>query len=332
MTNRAEQPYKSGRALEMAVKEKARQSEQDTNRAIDDFYVGRLLERVFSQDEPQFVLKGGRSVLARTINARYTRDTDFLYKGENISEAVGELKKLASLDLGDHLEFLFKSMEQITQDQEYREGFRLTFKIMLDGTRPKGEATVDLVVDQVPSDDIERITPANRLDINGLPTFDYYVCPAAYAIADKVCATLQLYAGRESSRIRDLVDLVVYLTTEELEGRRLSERIHHEAKARHLVLPAEFRIPRTWHDGTYSKTHVKQAKEAKLPNEYHDIHSAELLVKTWCRPRHQRTGRQMLLESKRAYMAIARLCIQQPLIRHLGMLTNTGARHDMRGA
>lgn len=284
MTSKAEQAYKSGRALEMAVKEKARQSGQDTNRAINDFYVGRLLERVFSQDEPQFVLKGGRSVLARTINARYTRDTDFLYKGENIREAADELKRLASLDLGDHIEFLFKSMEQIAQGQEYREGLRLTFEIVLDGTRSKGEATVDLVVDQVPSDDIERITPVNRLDISGLSTFDYYVCPAVYAIADKVCATLQLYAGRESSRVRDLVDLMVYLTTEALEGRRLTERLHGEARARHLAMPTEFRIPRNWHDGVYNRSHAKQAKEAKLPREYHDILAAELLVKTCVDP------------------------------------------------
>ena len=284
MTSKAEQAYKSGRALEMAVKEKARQSGQDTNRAINDFYVGRLLERVFSQDEPQFVLKGGRSVLARTINARYTRDTDFLYKGENIREAADELKRLASLGLGDHIEFLFKSMEQIAQGQEYREGLRLTFEIVLDGTRSKGEATVDLVVDQVPSDDIERITPVNRLDISGLPTFDYYVCPAVYAIADKVCATLQLYAGRESSRVRDLVDLMVYLTTEALEGRRLTERLHGEARARHLAMPTEFRIPRNWHDGVYNRSHAKQAKEAKLPREYHDILAAELLVKTCVDP------------------------------------------------
>lgn len=284
MTNKAEQAYKSGRALEMAVKERARQSGQDTNRAVDDFFVGRLLERIFSQNEPQFVLKGGRSVLARTVNARYTRDTDFLYKGEDIREAADELKRLASLDLGDHIEFLFKSMEQIAREQEYREGLRLTFEIVLDGTRSKGKATVDLVVDQVPSDDIERIAPVNRLDITGLPTFDYYICPAVYAIADKVCATLQLYAGRESSRVRDLVDLVVYLTTEVFEGRRLTERIHREACMRHLVLPAEFRIPRTWHDGVYSKSHAKQAKETKLPREYHDILAAELLVKTCVDP------------------------------------------------
>ena len=40
--------YKSAAALEMAVKEAARASSQDTNRAISGFYFHRLLCRVFT--------------------------------------------------------------------------------------------------------------------------------------------------------------------------------------------------------------------------------------------------------------------------------------------
>lgn len=49
-------------------------------------------------------------------------------------------------------------------------------------------------------------------------------------------------------------------------------------------MPTEFRIPRNWHDGVYNRSHAKQAKEAKLPREYHDILAAELLVKTCVDP------------------------------------------------
>ena len=68
--------YKTARALEMALKEAARKSGRDVSRAMADFWHGRLLERVFSEDDPSFVLKGGRGMLARTPSARYTRDTD----------------------------------------------------------------------------------------------------------------------------------------------------------------------------------------------------------------------------------------------------------------
>lgn len=275
----ANQPYKTGKALEMAVKAAAAKSEQDTNRAVDDFYVGRLLERVFSQEEPRFVLKGGRSILARTINARYTRDTDFLYKGDSLDEAADELIRLASLDLRDHIEFRFKSKEPIAQNQEYRDGYHVIFEILVDGTRNKGEATVDLVVDQISLDDVEQITPANRLVINRLPVFDYHIYPATCAIADKVCATMQLYSGRESSRVRDLVDLIVYLTTERFEGKPLSRRLYHEAGMRHLSPFASFKVPSAWYSNPYSASYAKQARNAKLSEEYHRVRAAETLVK-----------------------------------------------------
>ena len=109
----------------MAVKAAAKASGQDVNKAIEAYYAGRFLERVFSQSEPSFVLKGGRSILARTVKARYTRDTDFLYRGVDIEEAVEEFKCLASIDLRDFLEFRFVSASEIAKDQEYRDGYRV---------------------------------------------------------------------------------------------------------------------------------------------------------------------------------------------------------------
>ena len=101
--------YKTARALEMALKEAARRSGRDVNRAMADFWHGRLLERVFSEDDPSFVLKGGRGMLARTPSARYTRDTDMAYGGADADEAVSELRRLAAIDLGDHVEYRFMS-------------------------------------------------------------------------------------------------------------------------------------------------------------------------------------------------------------------------------
>ena len=48
--------YRSAAALEMAVKEAAKASSQDTGRAIAGFYFHRLLCRVFAGGNGSFVL------------------------------------------------------------------------------------------------------------------------------------------------------------------------------------------------------------------------------------------------------------------------------------
>lgn len=263
----------------MAVRDAARKSTQDTNRAIEAYYSDRLLERVFSEAEPSFVLKGGRSILARTINARYTRDTDFLYLENDPEKALAELKRLASIDLGDFIEFRFVSADPIAEDQEYRNGYRVVFSPVLGGTKTMNDVSVDLVVDEVALETVDVVKPANRLEIRGLPIFDYRIYPAVNAIADKVCATLQTYpGGRASSRVRDLVDLVVYVTRETISGYDLSERIVHEARLRHLELPESFAVPDTWRDNL-SRTYKNGAREASIANELQDIEKAERLVK-----------------------------------------------------
>lgn len=272
--------YKTAAALEMAVKAAARKSDQDTNRAIQDYYPGRLLERIFSKEGSRFVLKGGRSVLARTVDARYTRDTDFLYEGDNLDKALEELKKLAAIDLGDFIEFKFVSASPIAEEQGYRSGYRVVFAPVLGGTKKMSDVSIDLVIDQVPTGTADIVRPANRLDIEGLPVFDYHIYPVACAIADKACAAMQTYTGnRPSSRVRDLVDIVVYLATETIDGRGLSARLGLEMRLRGLSSLGCFTIPQEWQATSFSKTYTKCSKEANLPKGWQDIEAAEQLAK-----------------------------------------------------
>lgn len=272
--------YKSPRALEMAVRDAARNSNQDTGQAIDNFYHDRLLERVFSEQEPSFVLKGGRGMLARTVNARHTRDTDFLYRGVDLNEAVSELERLAAVDLDDFLEFRLVSTSKIAEDQEYRDGYRIEFVPVFGGKRLTRKISIDLVVNQVYSDDADEVVPASRLEVKGLPVFNYRVYRVTSAIADKVCATMQKYSGgRASSRIRDLADLSVYLTTETFDGEELSNKIALERQLRKEDPIDAFHVPENWME-LYGHVYEKIAAEASLPVEYRDVAAAERLVKT----------------------------------------------------
>lgn len=276
--------YRSALALEQAVKAAARRSGQDVGRAVEGFYAGRLLERVFSEERKPFVLKGGRGILARTLDARYTTDTDFLYKGDDLEEALGELKRLASKDLGDRMEFRFVSADKIAATQEYRDGCRARFEVVLDGTRRKSEIAIDLVADPVELGKADLVTPANRLDVKGLAVFDYLVYPVERTVADKVCATMQAYpGGRESSRVKDLVDLVLRVTRYAMAGSDLSKAIEREAGMRRIGPLDAFKVPESWR-GPREGAYRKAATEAKIPDRWLGVADAERVVKACVDP------------------------------------------------
>ena len=72
---------------------------------MSSFYFHRLLCRVFAGNNKKFVLKGGQAMLARTIDARATRDIDLLALQDSLENALTELVRLAESDLGDFVVF-----------------------------------------------------------------------------------------------------------------------------------------------------------------------------------------------------------------------------------
>lgn len=169
--------YKSPRALEMAVKEAAKASPLDTNDAIRNFYFHRLLCRVFSEQRSPFVLKGGLGILARTIDARSTRDIDLATDELGIDEAVAELEKLASKDMDDFVRFTLRDVRPIKVEDDYRDGYTVTFAASL-GAKEVLRVSVDLVADQIAIGEPELLNPLDRITVRDLPICDYPVYPA----------------------------------------------------------------------------------------------------------------------------------------------------------
>lgn len=274
--------YKTPKALEMAVGEAAKASVLDTNRAINNFYYHRLLVRVFLEDQPSFVLKGGLGMLARTVDARATRDADLTTSSLDIDAAVRELRRLASKDLGDFVSFQFVGVEPVRADDEYRDGFKVRFDAFL-GARRVQTVSVDLVSDSVPCDDPDWLTPADRIEVSGLVECDYPVYPVTRGMADKVCGIMETHNGRPSSRVKDLVDLVVYLVTESFPAVQLRADLRRELAIRHLSLDGGFSVPELWRQG-YGRVYGKLAAQTGLPERLRSLEPAEGLVKSCVDP------------------------------------------------
>ena len=274
---------KTPKALEQAVKAAAKKSGRDTNRAIAGFYHDRFLCRVFAAGKPAFILKGGQSMLAKVPDARETRDVDLLGRTADLDEAIEELKRAASTDLGDFVEFRFRDAVPTDTSQDYRKGYTATFDTWLGGTKNVGHVSVDLVVDPTPPEEFEVITPIARLDIEGLAYFDYVANTPETRVAEKTCAIMQEYATGSSSRVKDLADLATSMLDERVDAGKLARRLSIECAFRHMGPITEFSVPATWKT-TLSANYRKMAREAKLSHELENVVAAEEAVAGWLRP------------------------------------------------
>ena len=265
--------YKTAEALEMAITAAARASNMDTGRAVTGFYFHRLLCRVFSTPDSLFLLKGGQSILARTINARATRDIDLLAKGVSLEQALAELREFAAVDLDDFITFEYVGAEPIKAEDEYRTGLNVSFIPMLGGKR-RQTISVDLVVDKIPCESDELLTPADRIEVEGVKVFDYRMYPVVNSIADKLCALYEFHNGHVSSRVKDLVDLLLYADTISVDGSELIQRVQLESRARRLELPQKFTVPSDWYE-YYTDAYRKMILQTKLPSGLADLVKGE---------------------------------------------------------
>lgn len=217
----------------------------DTGRAYSGFFFHRLLCRVFSDPSSRFLLKGGQSVLARTVDARTTRDIDLLSMSGGLEEAVEDLKRLSAVDLGDFVTFSFAEMKPIKTEDEYRSGANVRFHVHL-GNKKLQDISIDLVVDDIPQTHFETLVPADRIEVRDISTCAYRVYPVESSLADKLCAIMERYQGRPSSRLKDLIDIVIYARSCTVDGSELSHRLRLECRARKMPLPGRFEVPSEW--------------------------------------------------------------------------------------
>lgn len=236
------EPYLFAAGVENAIKDAAGKAAAadpslDVNKWIQVEYFNRFLSRVFSEgDGSGWVLKGGTGILARVPSTRATRDIDLYRQGFTLQQAFDELIRLAVVVLGDHFRFEYVShIHSIgTDTQPYTEGYRVTFNIFI-GLRAKGSLHVDLAVGAGITGDVTTADPATTLDLPRLVRHQYRLYPVVDQIADKVCATMATYGERTSSREKDLVDLVVFAATHDIDGTALRIAIATEGRRRQMA-------------------------------------------------------------------------------------------------
>lgn len=209
-----EKAYQTPAAFDRALK-KAAKATSDPGEAYRQALRDRFLCRVFYNGNENFVLKGGSGMLARIPDARATKDLDFATcERINAFDALEEMRRIASIDLGDWCEFRLTKSEESMDENGYSRLLKLRFATFV-GRDEKDPVLIDLSLDCNTTLPPERIVPANRLNVDGLENCDYLAYPLPDQLADKMCAIMELQpGGYPSSRMKDLVDVVTYATHE----------------------------------------------------------------------------------------------------------------------
>ncbi|HET7398150.1 MAG TPA: nucleotidyl transferase AbiEii/AbiGii toxin family protein [Intrasporangium sp.] len=245
--------YPSASGVEAAIKDAAKKATAadpalSVNERIRLEYFNRFLSRVFSEGaDSEWLFKGGAGMLARVPSTRATLDIDLYRDRFTLDQPLAELRRLATSDLGDHFRFQYAGHDTSVggEAQPYTEGYVVTFDVFI-GPRSKGTLHVDLAVGVGATAPVTTANPANALHLPRLVHHAYRLYPIVDQMADKVCATMQTYRGRASSREKDLVDLVVLAVTQNVDGTALAIAISTETHRRlmepfdHFVVPGEW--------------------------------------------------------------------------------------------
>lgn len=235
------------RAVTDRAKKEARASNIESGAVVRAFVMDRFLARVFSEPENGWVMKGGNAVLTRVQDARSTKDVDLLAELGSLDAAIDRLHRMTLTDLGDHFRFVVGSVKRLGGDQQPGVvGCRVSIDAYCGATR-RQTFGIDVVVGSLMTSEPDvLLRPSILPSIRG-PRVRLY--PTVDHIADKVAATQALYGAngdKPSSRVRDLVDLVVFARTQRLNGSELQTAIESEWMHRGLPGSAHFDPPADW--------------------------------------------------------------------------------------
>ncbi len=244
-------PYRTADAFRRAVVDRIARAAKSSSFSIAQlrrqFAYDRLLTRVFAAYGSQWVLKGAGGLLVRVpAHARHSLDLDLFYQGE-MTVAIRQLEQLgADGSFGDYFTF-----DVTTGARPATRAINVEMSVVAYlGEREFERFRIDLVFSSNMTAPPEIIDVIRPVEIPGLPVSTFRVYPIVDHIADKHAAMIETHGAIESTRYRDLVDLVIIAATQTVEAKALRRAMFSEYAHRGLAAPERVTLPSDrWHDG-----------------------------------------------------------------------------------
>lgn len=185
----------------------------------------RFLARLTAAETGGWVLKGAFALELRLgLRTRATKDID-LARADDEEAATEHLNAAAAVDLGDFFSFDVRRTPALDAAAGFH-AVRYTVRADLAGRRFE-QFPVDVALSESPSSEVERLLAPNSLEFAEVSASQLPVVALEQHVAEKLHAYTGTYGPdkRKSTRVKDLVDLVLIGELAELDAERLGRAL-----------------------------------------------------------------------------------------------------------
>ncbi len=263
-------------ALEDGLKRLAQEESLDLQRVRRQAAFDRLLCRLFANPDSPWLLKGGYAMELRLKTARATRDIDLALKrvplasvhwDANVADVLEMLRESGQLNLQDFFTFAFGNAMQDLDAAPYG-GARFPVDARLSG-RTFVKFHLDVSSGDVLREPYELLTGRDWLGFAGIASADFPAVSPEEQFAEKLHAYTLPRPGRENTRVKDLVDLVLLIEQTELNTTRLPQAIRETFQRRKThSIPHTLIAPQASWSNPFAETAAECGLEPDIETQF----------------------------------------------------------------
>jgi predicted nucleotidyltransferase component of viral defense system len=212
-------------ALEARLQARSRESGTSLVRLRKAVVFDRLLARLVVVAPGRWVLKGALALDYRLGDrTRTTKDLD-LGRQDDEEAATADFLAAQAVEIGDHFVFVIQRTDRLDQLQE---GVAVRYHAACElAGRPFDDITIDVAFGDAPISEPEVVLTSALLAFADIDPVEVPAIPLTQHVAEKVHAYSRAYGRRgiPSSRVKDLIDLVLIAKTSSLDATQLQQAL-----------------------------------------------------------------------------------------------------------
>lgn len=265
------------RALEMRLRTLTQRDHTPLVRLRKFVAFERLLARLLHNEPDAWVLKGGLALQLRLgQHARTTKDMDLMWR-HSAADLHQLLNNAVTLDLNDWFRFI---VEQPKSEEEPLPGGgrRFYMHTQLD-SRPFEVFHVDVGINDPMIEPVQLLQMPALLDFADIPPTVAPCFPITQQLAEKVHAYTRPHASGASTRVKDLIDILLLAGLQPILGLPLHQALRATFPARNTH-PQPMNLPDPPKD--WRQPFQRMADETGLP--WHDLSDAVAPVQQFVDP------------------------------------------------